>query len=288
MTYLIALASAALYGAADFIGGLASRRAATVAIVALSQASGLVLLAVGVPLLPAASWVRADLAWGAAAGLAGGIGVALLYRALAVGTMALVAPVTAVCAVAIPVAAGLLAGERPGPVTLLGMALALLAIVLVSQTPAEGGAPSPRPGDPRSHPRSGLRLAFVAGVAIGLFFLALARTGPDAGLWPLLAARVTSVGFFLIAAAVAGTSLRMSRDVALWAVAGGALDMLANTLYLIAAREGPLSVVVTLASLYPASTVVLARVFLDERLSRVQTAGILCALAAVVLIVGSG
>ena len=110
MFYALSLASAILYGAADFLGGLTARRASTVAVVAVSQASGLVLLVIALPLLPDASPVRSDWLWGVAAGLTGGIGVALLYRALAVGTMAVVAPVTAVCAVTIPVVVALVLG----------------------------------------------------------------------------------------------------------------------------------------------------------------------------------
>ena len=282
MTFVLALVSAALYGAADFIGGLASRRAATTAVVAVSQAAGLALLAIALPLLPPASPSRPDLAWGAVAGLAGGVGVALLYRALAIGTMAIVAPVTAVCAVTIPVAAGLLTGERPGGITLAGIGVALVSIVLVSQQSAvvDGGRDSGRVS------RAGLPIALASGVAIGLFYLALARTTPAAGLSPLLAARAASALLFGVAAVGGRASLALPRTIALWAIGGGALDMAANALYLIAARQGPLSVVVTLASLYPASTVVLASACLGERLSRVQRAGILCALAAVIMIVG--
>src|ERR687884_46166 len=103
MVYLLALGSAFLYGAADFTGGLTSRRAATIPVVVVSQFSGLVSLVLALPLLPASSPSRTDLVWGAVAGLTGGIGVALLYRALAIGRMSVVAPTTAVCAVAIPV-----------------------------------------------------------------------------------------------------------------------------------------------------------------------------------------
>src|SRR5919109_2654562 len=130
MAYLLAIGSAVLYGAADFTGGLTTRRggAGTLPIVVLSQASGLVLLALILPLLPHASPSRADLLWGAAAGVTGGVGVALLYRALAIGTMAVVAPTTALCAVALPVVVSLLLGERPGPIPLAGIAVGLGAI----------------------------------------------------------------------------------------------------------------------------------------------------------------
>jgi drug/metabolite transporter (DMT)-like permease len=281
--YLLALASAALYGAADFLGGLASRRTNTIAIVVISQLAGLIVLLLMLPLLPASSATRDDFAWGAAAGFAGGVGVALLYRALAIGTMAIVAPITAVCAVTVPVAAAIAFGDRPGAGTSAGIALAIVAIVLVSQQ-------SPPTDDPTSTspPRSsGVGIALVSGVAIGLFFLALARTSADAGMWPLVAARSTSFGLFAALALVMRRQLRMPRKVASIAVAGGIIDMLANVLYLVATRYGPLSIVVTLSSLYPASTVLLARTVLGERLNARQVAGIMCALLAVMLIVGT-
>lgn len=295
MFYVLSLASAALYGAADFVGGLATRRANAIAVVVISQFAGLALLAASIPFLPPASPSAGDLAWGAVVGLAGGVGVALLYKALAIGTMGVVAPTTAVCAVAIPVIAGMLLGERPGPLAAAGIALAMIAIVLVSQqasvpevTHGVRGAERPNRslGRRRGQLPPGLALALLSGVAIGLFFLALARTSEQAGMWPLVAARTTSVTLFAVIAAAAGYSLRLRGSVGRISAAGGVIDMLANVLYLLAARRGPLTIVVTLSSLYPASTVVLARVVLGERLSAVQQVGIVCALAAVVMIVG--
>jgi drug/metabolite transporter (DMT)-like permease len=182
----------------------------------------------------------------------------------------------------LPVLAALVMGERPGVQAGGGIALALLAIVLVSQQATPGGD---APGG-RAH-RSGLGLAFASGIAIGLFYLALARTSGDAGLWPLLAARLASALLFGVALRVARPSLRMAPGVLAAAVAGGVLDMLANLLYLLATRQGPLTLVVTLTSLYPASTVVLARSFLRERLAALQWVGVACALVAIVLIVSA-
>ena len=274
---LASLASAALYGAADFLGGLATRRANTIAIVVISQGAGLLALGLMLPALPASFPTRTDLFWGAAAGVAGGIGVALLYRALAIGVMAIVAPITAVCAVTVPVAAAILIGERPGARTTAGIVLALIAIVLISQqTTGDREATvaqdfSPAPARHVSSTRSrGTATALASGVAIGFFFLALARTGAQAGMWPLVAARAMSFGLFGVIALAVKVPMRLTRDVGIIAVSGGVLDMLANLLYLVASRYGPLSVVVTLASLYPASTVVLARVVLGERLNWTQ------------------
>jgi drug/metabolite transporter (DMT)-like permease len=293
--YVLALASAALYGAADFLGGLASRSVSTVATVVVSQAAGLVLLLVLIPFLPAAATLN-DLIWGGAAGLAGGIGVGLLYRALAIGTMAIVAPTTAVCAVLIPVAAETIAGARLGGRTIAGILLALVAIVLVSQQPLQplhvertlsGSLGAPDKARPTMMISRALGLALLSGVAIGFFFLALARTDAAAGLWPLVAARAVSVSLFLALAVAGRQSLRMPARPLTVVMGCGVLDMAANALYILATRRGALSAVVALASLYPASTVLLARVVLGERLSGRQAVGIVSALVAVVLIVST-
>ena len=193
MFVLLALVSAGCYGAADFLGGLTAKRANTLAIVVVSQLAGLLLLLVAFPLFPASAPTRMDYLWGAVAGLTGGTGVALLYRALAIGVMAVVAPTTAVCAVAIPVLVAVGLGERPGLVTIGGIALAIVAIALVSQS--DHPEPIRREERVRTGP-SAFSLALLSGIAIGLFFVALARTSAAAGLWPLVAARATSVSLF--------------------------------------------------------------------------------------------
>jgi len=239
-------------------------------------------LLIAFPLLPTSSPSTMDFVWGAIAGLTGGTGVALLYRALAIGVMAVVAPTTAVCAVVIPVLVAVGLGERPSLVAVAGIVLAIIAIALVSQS----DHPEPVLHEERSGSgTSAFTLALLSGIAIGFFFVALARTSADAGLWPLVTARAVSVGLFAVMALLASQSLRLWGGTLGIVVVGGSLDMIANLLYMIATRSGPLSVVVTLASLYPASTVLLARVVLHERLSRRQWIGIVCAMAAVVMIV---
>ena len=282
MFAILALASAALYGAADFIGGLTSRRADATVIVVVSQGAGLLFVALLLPLLGTPVPGRADWMWGSVAGLTGGVGVALLYRALAIGVMAVVAPTTAVCAVAVPVAIAVALGERPGAQAITGILLAIVAIALVSQQESPGSAESsPASGG------SGVGLALASGVAIGLFLVALARTSTEAGLWPLLAARLVSVTLFTSLAFVNRQSFVMPASLMALAVAGGVLDMLANLLYLLASRTGPLTLAVTLCSLYPASTVILAWMVLGERLKALQWVGVLCALVAIVMIVSA-
>jgi drug/metabolite transporter (DMT)-like permease len=273
---VLALASAAVYGTADFLGGLASRRSALFGVVATSQLAGLVAL---LALLP---WLGgpvgpADLAWGAAAGFAGATGLVLLFRALSRGVMSVVAPVTGVTAAAVPVVVGLLEGDRIGTAAAVGIALALVAVVLVS---AEGGLSALRAARPAS-----LGPALAAGIALGLCFVLLDRTSQDAGLTPLLAARLASVALVVVLAVAGKQSLRASRSGLPLVLLSGVGDMTANALFLLATQQdGQLAITGVLASLYPVSTVLLAQLVLRERLAPAQLTGLASAAVAVVLI----
>jgi drug/metabolite transporter (DMT)-like permease len=278
LSYLLAVLSAGAYGAADFLGGLATKRSTPCSVVVFSQLAGLILVLIALPLLPRAAPTARDFAWGAASGLAGGVGVALLYRGLAIGVMSVVAPVTAVCSVVIPLVVGLAQGERPAGQAIAGVLLAIAAIVLVSQSDH---------AEPGKRATTGLAIAIASGICIGVFLVLLQRTGPSAGLWPLAAARVVSVCCFIVVAMVVREKLRLTQRAAPLVISGGALDMVANILYLLAVRQGPLGIVATLASLYPASTVVLARLLLRERLRAIQLGGVVCASVAIVLIVSA-
>ena len=279
MAPLLALLSAVAYGAADFLGGVAARRATTIGAVVVSQAAGLAALALVMPLLPSAHIGAVDVVWGAVAGLAGSLGVALLYHGLAVGPMSVVAPVTAICAVLIPVAAGVFFGERLSATSAAGIALAIAAVALLGR---DGHHENGMLALLRSR---GFRLAVLSGAAIGCFLVALERTSADAGLWPLAVSRTVSTLLFGGFALATGRAATVPRPARAPALACGAVDMVANTLYLLAVHQGQLSVVATLASLYPASTVMLARIVLGERLSAWQLVGVGCAVVAVVLIV---
>jgi len=258
-------------------------------VVALSQAVGLASLLLVLPGVARSAPDARDVQWGMLAGVAGSLGVSLLYRALALGTMGVVAPVTAVCAVALPVLVSVVAGARPSLVTAAGIVLALVAIVLIAQEGrAAADGPLPQSGTPDRRLRvwpPGVAHALASGVAIGGFFLVLARTGREAGLWPLLGSRAVSSAIFVAAAWGLGRPLRLSRRETAACAVCGVFDVAANVLYLFASREGSLPTVVTLASMYPASTVLLARVVLGERLNAVQTVGLGCALVAVAAIV---
>jgi drug/metabolite transporter (DMT)-like permease len=283
LAVVLALGSAGVYGAADFLGGLLARRISATTVTLLGQVAGVLVLGLALPFVGGV--VRpADLAWGATSGMAGGVGVLLLYRALAMGTMSVVAPITAVCAAGLPVVVGLALGERPDPLALVGVALALLAIGLVSREGGEAAGEERADAPPRRASAGAVRLALLAGLAFGLFFVLLERSSEDAGLWPLVAARAGSISLLAVLAVVTRQPFTAPRGLLAGIAVSGTLDMAANVLYLLATREGLLSLVAVLTSLYPASTVLLATVVLRERLRAVQLGGLLCAAVAVVLI----
>jgi drug/metabolite transporter (DMT)-like permease len=249
-------------------------------VVAISSAVGVGLLLTFVWFVPSDP-TAADIAWGAAGGVAGGVGVMLFYRALATGVMSVVAPVTAVTGAVVPVVAGLLLGERPGALALVGVGLAIAAVALLARE-APGRRELPSAG--RAH---AFVLAFGAGLGFGAFFVLLDQTGDDAGLWPLVASRSVT---FAIAVSLALLTARavVPRGDALTPTLGtGVLDMSANVLFLLANREGLLALVAVITSLYPASTIALAQIFLGERLARHQLLGLALAAVAVVLIAGT-
>jgi drug/metabolite transporter (DMT)-like permease len=273
---LLALGCAVVYGASDFLGGLASRRASVFGVVALSQLIGLLALLALLPWL-GGTVEAGDLWWGAAAGLAGAAGLVVFFRTLARGVMSVVAPVTALTAAAVPVLFGLLAGDRIGTWATVGIVLALAAVVLVS---AESGLAALRSARPAS-----LLPALVAGSMFGLFFVLLDRTSDGSGLTPLVTARAASISLVVLLALAGRQPLRVARPALGLVAASGVGDMTANALFLLATQQGgQLAITGVLASLYPVSTVVLAQVVLRERLVRAQLAGLGAATLAVVLI----
>jgi drug/metabolite transporter (DMT)-like permease len=275
----LGLAVAASYGAADFFGGLASKRATSWSVVLLAQYVGLAFLTLLLLADRHASPTGADLVLGVAASSVGVIGVGLLYLGLARGPMGVVAPITAVGSAVVPVAWGLLSGERPAVLALAGVGLALVAVVLVARTTDEETVPATA-----RIARSTLVVAVAAGLAFGMVFVLLSHTGDDSGFWPLLSGRLASTAALLVVLAVLRRPLVPGGDTRPIVVLAGVFDVGANALFLLASREGLLSLVSVLSSLYPAITVVLARAVLHERLLRHQLAGLALALLGVALI----
>jgi len=288
MALLLGLAVACAYGSADFLGGLGAKRSPTVVVVVLSQLAGLGLLAAVMLVFPSGEATATTLVLGAAVGVAGLVALLLLYQGLATGVMSVVAPITAVGSAVLPVLWGVLNGERPSVWSAIGVVIALASVVLVSRAPnagrAEQGLGDHGFQDSRPQNRRWLTSAIGAGVGFGIVFIILGSTGDDAGFWPLLAARCTSVLLAGVMLAARRTRLRPAPGDALLLIGAGALDITANALFVVATRRGLLSLVSVVASLYPAATVLLARLVLNERLSRPQLAGLGAAGLGVALI----
>lgn len=280
MSVLLALVSALSYGISDFAGGLASRRQPALRVLLLSYPVGVLLMTALLPVVPGHPDV-ATLAWSAAAALAGTTGVVLLYVGLATGPMGVVAPLTAVASAVVPVAVGVALGERPPPLAYGGVALALLGVALVSRGPA---------GDP-ARSRATVRvvgIALLAGIGFGLYFVLLARAPAASGGWPLLLSRMASALVVVAVAVATGQAGRLPRGVTRLAVTAGALDAVATLAYLLAVRQGLLSLVSVVVALYPAATILLARLVLGERTGRAQRLGLAVAAGSVALIAWAG
>jgi drug/metabolite transporter (DMT)-like permease len=272
----LAFASALSFGAADFSGGLASRRAPATAVVFYSQILGLLLALVLAPVVGSGVVTREDLLFGALAGIAGAFGLFFLYRGLATGLVAIVSPTAAMVGTVVPVVFGLVAGERLALSDWLGIAVALPAILLLSWEP---------PGDDGSRREIGRSLAVgtLAGVGFGLFFILIAETSETSGLWPLAAARVGSITLLFFLALLRSSLPKVPRESWISVGAAGALDMAANVFFLLAARSGLLTVSVVITSLYPGPTVILAALYFRERLRPFRISGLLLALGSVAL-----
>ncbi len=268
------LLAAFFYGAADFCGGFATKRTAVIAVAAISRLTGLIVLAIALPFIPAHP-LLSDFFWGALAGICGGIGIALLYHALSIGKMGVVSPVTAVLAAAVPVIVSILFGQQLALQQLIGIILSLVAIVLISLSFEDGV---------REFSTRGLKEAAASGITLGGFYLFLAHTGREAGMYGVFASSAASVVLLFVMGLVARVDFRPQRTSLPLILLSGTQDMVANVLYVLATFNGSLAIAAVLTSLYPASTVFLARVVLKERLGVVQWFGVVFALAGVALI----
>jgi len=273
---LLSLLAAASYGLADFVGGVTSKRTSPWAVALLAQLGGATLVFLLTLVVPG-SPTRADLAWSLVAGLGNGFGTAFLYRGLAAGRMGVVAPVSGVGAALVPVAVGVLSGERPTALVWVGIVLALPGIWLVAREPATGPGPL----------GAGLTDGVLAGLGFGTLFAALAQIPEEAGFLPLALNQVVAA----VAVVVVAVSLRspwLPREPrALGGVVSGALGALATGSFLVATHQGYLTVTAVIASLYPAVTVVLAASLLREHVHRAQALGLgLCAVAVSLVAAG--
>jgi len=260
------------WGASDFSGGLSARRVHVFGVITVSYAVGLALL-VALALARSEPIPKgSDLVWGAAAGLAGVTGLTAQYRALAVGRMGIVAPVAAVLGTSIPVLFAAISEGLPGAGQLAGFALAIAGVWIIARPEVSGGRPD------------GLGLAVLAGLGFGAFFILIDQVSEGAVFWPLVAAR--GMSFVVLALIVMANSVawRPDRSALPLVIVAGVLDVGGNTFFLLAAQAGRLDVASVMSSLYPMVTVLLARLVLQEHVTRLQTAGIAAAVAAIPLI----
>jgi drug/metabolite transporter (DMT)-like permease len=274
---LLALSSALAYGAADFIGGVGSRRHSSWQVVLVGQAAGALVMLVAGLMLPG-SPAPADFAWALLAGVGSATGSIFLFRGLARGRMGLVAPISAVGAAALPVLAGVALGERPSWLVWVGVLAALPGIWLVSRETTP---------DRPARTRGALVDGAIAGAGFGILFIALAQISDDAGLLPLAVNQLIGAILTLVAATSLRQRWRPCRNVVGWGSASGVLGASGTLAFMVATGTASLGIAGVLAALYPAVTVLLAAIVLGERIDSGQRTGIgICTLAVATLALG--
>ena len=278
LAIVFALASAISYGGSDFAAGLAARSVSVIQVTLVASAAALLAVAAAMPFAAAHPPAAAALAWGAAAGLGGTLGAFALYFGFRHAAFSVAGPLSAVGTAGFSVLAGLLLGERPTALALAGIILALPAIVGVSASAAQ------------EHTRSfaGVAAGLVAGACFALLLVGLDQAGSGSGLWPVAAAQVAELVVALAVAAVTGNLRWPGTRAGGLAAVTGATGAAGTILYFLATHRGLLAVTAVLTSLYPAVTIVLARVVLGERLTRLRLAGLALAAGCVALIAAGG
>jgi drug/metabolite transporter (DMT)-like permease len=283
----LALAAAVCWGSGDFLGGLSTRRASLWAVVAGSQVVGLIAAAVAV-LASGRPWPGLAALWPIfIGGMAGAVAIATFYKALAIGTMSIVAPITASSAI-VPMLVGLARGERPSPLQVAGIMLAALGVMLAAserQTGEPDVVSTSGPGSASQRRRS-IILALVAALGIGLMLVGYDASAEHDALWAMFGGRIASASFFAVFFLAVRPPLRAPRAVIPLIVGVGLLDTGANGFFAFATTHGLLSLAAIIGSLYPVVTVVLAYTLLHERIARHQQIGVVAALAGVALISG--
>lgn len=274
MSVIFGLASAVVWGAGDFCGGLATRKSNVFSVVLVSQIIGGTFLALLALIFHEAIPPAGSLLFGALAGLAGAVGLIALYSGLAHGRMGIVAPMTALLAATIPVLFSLLTEGIPPIIQITGFLLALVTVWLLS---GAGRSSAIKPVEPA--------YALLAGTGFALFFIFIDQANEEAVFWPLVAARITSVTCIGLLILVRRNWQWPSRNQMPIIFLAGILDALGNAFFAASARLGRLDLAVVLASLYPASTVLLAQLVLDERLNRSQWIGVGLVFLALVMII---
>ncbi|WP_168583655.1 DMT family transporter [Gephyromycinifex aptenodytis] len=276
-TLFLALSCAGAFGVSDFLGGLASRRVPALRVLLLSYPASAVLmtaLALGIP----GRIEAGSLWWGSASGIAMGLAAWTFFLALAQGPISIVSPLTSLLGAVLPMLVGILLGERPGPVAVLGIVIALVAVALVSLAPTSASAAT------RPFTAKVAALTLTAGCTFAASFVLTAQISDGTGLWPLVSARWSATAMVVAATLLSRERALPPAPVRLLALGVAILDVAANITMLLALQSGLLSVASVLISLFPAVTVLLALVVLREHLTRVQVAGLLLGFLAVAMI----
>lgn len=269
---IFALSAAFAWGSGDFTNGITARRIGPFHTVLLSYVFGLITLTMIALALGEKISPRADLIWGAVAGLLGMAGLRFLLRGFETGRMSIVAPVSAVLTAAIPVVISAFTEGLPRQLQIIGFILALISIWLLSLREEHGDRPA------------GLGVAMLAGLGFGGFFVALNQIGEGAVFWPLVSGRLVSIALLTVLALFSRRKIiPASPPWGLLAI-GGVLDVVGNYFFLLAVQTGRLDIASVLASLYPAITTILAWLILKERMTRIQTFGVVVAVLSIVLI----
>jgi drug/metabolite transporter (DMT)-like permease len=295
LAIILALVSAVGYGGSDFAAGLASRAASVIQVSLLACMAAVVVVLAALPFAADHRPSGAALAWGAAAGAGGTLGGIALYLGFRYAAFSVAAPLSAVGTAGFSVLAGLLWGERPSTLALIGIGLALPAIVSVSASAAgaehagsEAGQAENEGGGHGGRPAAGVVAGLIAGAGFALLLIGLNRAGPGGGLWPAAAAEVAELAVAVAAAAVTRNLRLPSGRPGRLAVITGVAGAAGTLFYFYASHDGLLAVTAVLTSLYPASTIVLARVILGERLTWLRLAGLSLAAVCVALIAAGG
>lgn len=275
MVIVLSLVSALSYGISDFLGGIFARRASAWQVAVVGQSTSAVCALSALALFPG-SPATPDLVWGLLAGSGGGVGVGFLYRGLSTARMGVVAPISAIGAALLPVAVGLISGERPSLLALIGIVAAFPAIVLISRVPASA--------ESGTRAASGIGDGALAGIGFGVLFVCLDRVSDGGALTGLAASQVTSVVTVISVATVMGAPWLPRDRFAARAAVMGPLGATAQGAFLFATQQGLLSVVSVISSLYPASTVLLAALLLREKILAWQAVGLALAATAVTLV----
>jgi uncharacterized membrane protein len=268
------LAAVGVWGTSDFLGGVGARRVSAVLFTAIVHISGLVVIAAIALMTHAAFLSGASVVWALISGVVGGSALVLFYRAMASGNMGLVAPVAAVLSAAIPSILAAFVEGFPGRRHVFGFILAMVGVWLISRT--ESGTERPK----------GLGMAVLSGIGFAGFYMCAHQAGNGSPLWISVVSRC---GAFAVTGSIVlfGRYFRpVPGPVLTIAVVAGILDITGSVVFIRAAQIGRMDEAVVLSSLYPAITVVLARIFLREHFSRVRTIGMVAALVAVPMIAG--